>query len=346
MVAIKSHLATNATASLNFETAAVLFFGTDAGLVAERSHALAKRLASLDAASEILRLTDDDLDQNPDFLALELRTIPMFGGRKIVRATAGRRINATAIASLLDGSPLEGFLIVEAGNLKPDDSLRALFEKHKTVAAVACYADESRDLEAIIREELNAGGLTITPGARQQLASQLGADRALSRREIEKLVLYAQGRKQITEDDVEAIVGDASDLTLDRASEWAASGNGAKAVSECDRAIASGESAQSVIAASQRYFLRLHRLAVDVETGMTFEDAVRRVRPPVHFKQKDLLGRHCRMWPIQRLQVALEAIAKAAKAARFAGTLEDILAARLLLDIAALAGSQPKVRGN
>ena len=53
---------------------------------------------------------------------------PMFSRRRIVRAIAGRRISAQLLKPLLGSGPLEGLLIVEAGNLKSDDSLRALFE--------------------------------------------------------------------------------------------------------------------------------------------------------------------------------------------------------------------------
>ena len=45
---------------------------------------------------------------------------------------------------------------------------------------------------------------------------RLGADRALSRGEVEKLALYAHGRGTVEVDDVEAIVGDASELALDK----------------------------------------------------------------------------------------------------------------------------------
>ncbi len=82
---------------------------------------------------------------------------------------------------------------------------------------------------------------------------------ALSRAEIDKLALYAAGAGTITVEHIEAIVGDASELTIDRIVEAAATGDTATALAECDRAVASGESAQTVVLAAQRHFLRLHR---------------------------------------------------------------------------------------
>ncbi len=338
MVAIKAHQAESFLAKLDPRMGAVLFHGPDAGLVAERGHRLARRLAETETpAGEILRFDDADFEDDTGHLAIELRTIPMFGGRKIVRATPGRRLNVKVLEPLVKEGPLAGFLIVEAGNLRPDEALRALFEKAPAAAAVPCYADESKDLETVVREELHSAGLKITPEARELLVSRLGADRVLSRREIEKLALYAFGKSEIRVEDVEAIVGDASELALDKIPQAAISGEGARASHDFHRAVAAGESPQAIIAATQRYGLRLHRLRAEIDMGRSFDDAVRRLRPPPHWKTKDALARQCRQWTGPRLARALSIIAAAAKAARLAGPLEDTIAERLLLDLAGLA---------
>lgn len=338
MVAIKSHQAASLLKSPDKRLEGFLLFGSDAGLVAERAQMLAKTLAGREQpAGEILRLDDTDLDGDPDRLAVELQTMPMFGGRKIIRAGAGRRVNAAALKSILTGPPLAGLIIVEAGNLRPDESLRALFEKSDRAAAIACYADETRDLEGVVEEVLKAAGLRIDAAARELLVARLGADRALSRAEVEKLALYCLGREVVTADDVEAIVGDASEQALDKITLATASGDGRRAVREADRAISAGESAQTIILATQRHFQRLHRLRAMVDEGRSVDDALRGMRPPVHFKVKDQLAAQLRLWSMDRLQRANTGIATAARTARTSSALEQPLAERLLLDLARLA---------
>ena len=338
MVAVKAHQAESFLKPPGPRVPAVLFYGTDAGLVAERAARLASLLAAREEPKgEIIRLDDSDLDSDPDRLAIELQTMPMFGGSKVVRAIAGRRITAAALQLLIDGDNLAAALIVEAGNLRPNDGLRALFEKSAKAAAVACYGDEVHDLETLIRETLKGHGLAISPEAREVLLARVGADRALSRGEIEKLALYATGKSEIDVSDVEAIVGDASELTIDRILTSAASGDGRRAVAEFARAVASGESPQGIIAATQRYFQRLHRIRSEIDAGRSFEDAIRQIRPPIHFKQKDAIGLQCRTWSTARLGEALSRTARAAKAARLSGALEEAIAEDLLMGLAAAA---------
>lgn len=338
MVAVKAHQAQAFLSSPDPKIRAVLFFGSDAGLVAERASSFAKAAAARsDPQGELLRLDDADLDGNPDRLAVELGTVPMFGGPKIVRVTAGRRINAAALRPLIDDGALEGTLIVEAGNLKPDDALRASFEKSAAAAAVACYGDAAQDLDALIRDMVRSAGTSISADARQALVERLGADRALSRGEIEKLLLYVGSAREISLDDVKAVVGDVSELALERITFAAAQGDASRAVSECGRAVSSGESPQAIIAALQRHFQRLHRIRAAMESGSTLDEALRRMRPPLHFKQKDAFAAQCRLWTSARLTDALARISTAAKAARLTSALEEALSERLAIGLAMMA---------
>lgn len=340
MVAIKAHQAAKFLTTVGPAIGAVLLYGPDAGSVAERAQALAKRLAGLDdPPGEVLRLDDADLESDPGRLAVELRTFPMFGGRNVVRAAAGRRLNAQLLKPLVTDNALAGFLIVEAGNLRRDEALRLLFERASSAAAIPCYADEARDLEALVRDDLAAARLGITPEARKLLLSRLGADRALSRREIEKLTLYAAGQAAIEVEDVEAIVGDASEQALDKVAMACAEGQAAPALAACDRAIAAGEGAQSVILAIQRHFTRLDRVRALVDQGRSVDEALRQFRPPLHFKIEDAFRGQSRLWSKTKLTRALRVIAAGAKAARLVGTLEQTVAERLILDVAAIPAS-------
>ena len=338
MVAVKAHQAETFLKPPGPSFAAVLFYGTDAGLVTERAARLAAVIAARDnPPGEIIRLEDADLDNHPDRLAIELQTMPMFGGSKVVRASAGRRVGAAALEPFIAGDRLAATLIVEAGNLRPTDALRTLFEKAPKAAAVACYPDEAHDLETLVRETLKSHGLAITADARDLLLTRVGADRAMSRGEIEKLALYAAGKSEIDASDVEAIVGDASELAIDRILGGAAAGDAARAVAEFARAVAAGESPQVIIAAAQRHLERLHRVRCDLDQGRSFDDAIRQLRPPIHFKQKDAIGLQCRMWSTARLTEALSRAARAAKAARLSAPLEEAIAEELLMDLAAAA---------
>lgn len=340
MVAVKHHQADGFLKSPDPSISAVLFFGPDAGLVSERAAVLARMLSKREQPpGEILQFEDADLESDPDRLAVELQTLPMFGGRKIIRARAGRRIGAPQLKPLIEAGGLAGFLIVEAGNLKGDEGLRGLFEKSPRCAAVACYADSEEDLATLARQVLRSHGLSIAPDTLDHLIGRLGADRGVSRGEIEKLALYALGRSEVTSDDIEAVVGEASDLQLEAIAEAAASGNGGKAIFDADRAIAAGEGAQAILLAIQRYFLRLHRVRAGLDQGRTLDEVLRLMRPPLPVKVRAALAGQSRMWTAGKLSAANSEIMSAVKASRQTGALDELLAERLLLRLSFMAGA-------
>jgi DNA polymerase-3 subunit delta len=344
MVAIKAHQAAAFMKAPPPQLSAALFFGSDAGLVSERSAALAATLADRETPrGEIMRLDDTELEADPARLEVELQMRPMFSSRRIVRAIAGRRVTAQHIEPLLTSGPLEGLLIVEAGNLKTDDRLRRLFETSSGCFAVACYPDSAEDIEDLIDEVLSPYRIAIEADARGLLQSRLGADRALSRAEVEKLALFCLGRPAITLEDVENIVGDASDLVLERIAIAAADGQTQAALNDFGRALASGENAQTVILITQRYFMKLHKVRAGVDAGQRLDDALKAMRPPLFFKQRDAFGRQVRRWPRAQLDQALKRIAETAKAARLTSALADVLTERLILSLSLMASASTTV---
>ncbi len=343
MVAIKSHQSEKFLNAPSKDCAAFLLYGNDAGLVSERAKTLADSLAGrADPASEVIQVLDSDLEDAPDRFAIELETLPMFGGQKIIRSSLSRRVNSQLIKPLIEPGPTPGILILEASNLKPTDTIRKLFEKLPHTASVACYRDEKREIENLISAELDKAGLKIGSEAKALLVERLGADRILSRSELQKLVLYCLDKKEITNDDVEAIVGDASELALDHVIYAAARGDASMAIAAFARAMSAGQNPQAILAATQRHFDRLHRTRTALDNRATLNDAMRTLRPPIHFRQKDAFSAQTRRWSTQNLQKALAATAKAIKQARTNPNLESATAERLLLQLSRMPNRETR----
>ena len=340
MVAIRAQQVSAVLARPDPTLSAFLFYGTDTGLVSERAVRLAQSLAAREnPPGEIVRIDDLELEQDSERLSTELLTLAMFGGRKIVRTALSRRLTGAALRDLLAGPPLAGILVVEGGNLRPDDTARQVFEKSPTAAAIPCYPDDAQSLDAMVGEVLSGHGLKITPDAREMLIARLGADRGLSRGEVDKLALFAAGQGTIDADAVDAIVSDASELAMERVVDATAAGDMARAISGCQRLMTAGDGAQSVIAAVQWHFARLHRIRAALDAGLSLDDAFRQIRPPLFSKRRAVVEAQCRRWTGPKLAAALARIRASALAARSSSALEDAHAERLLMELARIAAS-------
>jgi DNA polymerase III subunit delta len=333
MVAYKSSAVASFVKAPTPGCRAVLVYGPDAGLVTERATALAQVFAQRGAGpTEIVRLDDRDLGEDPARLEVELRTAPMFASQSVVRVTAGAKLDVPSLKSLL-ATEFDNPLIVEAGNLRPDSGLRKLFESQKSAAALPCYGDD-RALAGLIDAELAEAGLSIDRDTRDYLMTRLGADQALSRAEVVKLALYAQGGHSVSHEDIEAIVGDAAETALENFV-YAASGGDAKAaLSELQRLAAAGTDRSSALSALGRHFTQLHRAATGMAGGQTAGEALRSLRPPPRPKSReDIFLAHCRKWGAGRLARTLPLIQEAVRRTRRSPDLEGAFAERLVLTI-------------
>ncbi|MGB6447894.1 MAG: DNA polymerase III subunit delta, partial [Xanthobacteraceae bacterium] len=238
----------------------VLVFGPDAGLVSERVNALVK--TSVDDVNDpfaLARLEGEDVTANPARLVEEAQTIPLFGGRRAVWAKASGRNIAPAVEALLGVDIVDCRIIIEAGDLRRNAPLRVLCERAKNVAALPCYADSERDRAQLIDSEMRSAGLALAPDARNLLIPLLGGDRSASRSELNKLLLYAHGQKQVGVDDVMAVVSDASALALDDIVDAAFSGRPAELETQLGKARTAGTNAGSILFAAQRQVAQLHK---------------------------------------------------------------------------------------
>ena len=67
------------------------------------------------------------------------------------------------------------------------------------------------------------------------------------------------------------------------------------------------------------------------------DEAIRSLKPTLYFKARAAFEQQLRRWPLAQLGAAQSRIAAAAKQARLAGSLETVVAERLMLDLARLA---------
>jgi DNA polymerase-3 subunit delta len=313
---------------------AVLLYGPDAGFVAERAAELAQNFAGKRAdATEIVRLDERDLAEDAARIEVELRTIPMFAERKLVRVGPTARIDVPALKALLETPMPASALIIEGGALRPDSGLRKLFETHARAAAMPCYSDE-RSIADLIDEELARSDLRIDAETRSYLAARLGADQALSRGEVAKLALYTAGEVEVSAADIDAIVGDSAEIAVETFVYAVSGGETGAALRELMRLANSGTDEQAALSALNRHYLQLHRVA----SAPSVEQALRSLRPPPHFKRKDAFVAHARRLGPRRLLDSLPLIQEAVKQSRLNPDLARAIAEELVLALTAARG--------
>lgn len=313
----------------------ILVYGNDEGAIREMTGGLLSAAAGANPdPMDLVELDGDSLAQDPARLFDELDALSMFGGQRVVHLRGPGRLAPAHIeraAGIAGPTPL----IIEAGELRPGTALRALAERHRAIAAVACYADSARDLQGLIDSALQGTGHTITREGRLALVAALGADRALSRSEIDKLVLYAGENREIDATMVADIVSDAGKHDVGPLIDQTFTGQLADIEPVANRLFNAGTHPAALLTQTLGHVLTLRRAlearAKDPDLSI-FKKANR-----VHFSRANAFDNAAQRWSAARLDRALDLVSETIINTRRNARLAEPLTVRALWSLARLA---------
>jgi DNA polymerase-3 subunit delta len=240
---------------------------------------------------------------------------------------------APAVKTILDGGA-PALVVLEAGSLPPRSKLRALAEAAPDAAAIACYPEDGAALEATIRSVLGELGVGVQPDALAWLAGQLGADRASTRRELEKLALYAGPGGKVDVEAAMECVGDFAGLSLDDAVFAATEGDVALADRALEVAMGEGAAPVQVLRAGLMHLQRLQRARAAMDEGVSVEEAMRALRPPVFFRRTGAFKRALSLWSRTALDAATAAMTDAERQCKRTGLPDATICRAAVLTVA------------
>ena len=321
---------------------AILLHGDDYGLIRERAIEATRAAAgTLDDPFRVAILGREQHDR----LEEEATALSFSGGRRVVWVRDGQDGLHTATARLLTMKPaMAALVLIEAAALPARAKLRTLLEAAPDAAVIACYAEEGRALEASIARMLETERIGIDPDALTWLASRLGADRAASRGEVEKLALYAGEGGRITLEDVQAVTGDAAGASLEDAAFAATAGDRTAADLAIERALSEGLSPIALARALLSHLHRLRQVLLLVEAGASSPDAMRGLRPPVFFKRTGQFTRALSLWSAASLFEAAVETNRLELACKRTGAPDLVLARRHVAMLAGRAAARARGR--
>lgn len=324
---------------------AAVIHGKDRSGVAERAEILCRTITpDLNDPFNVTLLTDSDIDGDEARLEEALTALSMIGGRRLVRVRLGAekasvdKMLAAALKVHADGgfNP-DAMLVVEAGALGRDSALRKAAETSSGAVGIACYEDETGDVARMTREALAADKVGLTGDALDRFVARLPRERGLMRQEIERLALYigpGSGRTLDVEE-LETHLGVEPDASLQDAALQAFGGRPTPAQSGLRRAFAEGESAVMAVRQASLHLGKLRRINVLQSNGAGAKEAAKAAG--VFWKQEAEMLRQARAWRLDALDAVQDSVNVADVASKSTGLPDQLIAERLLLEIAARA---------
>jgi len=337
MTALKAHEVARFLARPDLDEGIFLVYGPDGGLVRETGQRLIRHLSGEDPGSANITVFDGpELAADPSQLLVEARSASLFGGKRIIRVRSAGKALVVPLTELRD-DPAGTAIVLEADNLPPRDALRALVEAAKLGRALPCYPDSDETLAALMRDTFNKAGIRIDSDVVPTLRDILGNDREITRRELEKLVLYAATSKVLTREDVLLLCADNGALAIDAILDATGGGHAERLEMALSRALAAAINPQQLLAMLTNHFASLRRWRTEVDAGKSPRAVLDGLRPKPHFSRLSALEQQLRLWTDPALAAAADRLLKAVAETRRRPALAEAVLRRTTLALCLVA---------
>lgn len=331
---IKNYEIDNFCSNFNMNTPAILIYGEDYGLKNERASLIIKKY--LNDSKNIIDLDAKSIISVPELLFTELNSISLLADKKVIRVRdANDKLSAIIENSVFLHSE-DCLLILISESLSPRSSLRLTFEKHKEAVILPCYSDDSKNIINIIDSMLNKENIKIDINAKKLLASYLGADRLVTKSEIEKAILYSGNTKELSLNDISSFLSDQASINIDKLYDLTLLGNIKQAYKVLIKLQNEGIPPIQIIRVFTRQLQSLYSLKEKVLLKNNISFVIDNFKPPIYFKRKENIKLQIQKWSISMIKKALQLLERAEINCKRTKNNPEIITKHALLNISLL----------
>jgi DNA polymerase-3 subunit delta len=183
--------------------------------------------------------------------------------------------------------------------------LRKLFETKKdNIVSLPCYQDDFNNIYNITKSELKS----FNPSHEiiSYIAHHLAGDRLLLQQELTKLKIYFHSCNEINFETVELLLSVNYNSDYQNLTNAIADKEAQKTSVILEDLLNSGTMAITIIRVIINYFQRIKIVRYAIDSSLNFNEAIKDLKPPVFFKQKQHLERHIYKWSLRELNLLLQ----------------------------------------
>lgn len=268
----------------------------------------------------------DLLKTNENLLIDNFQSFSMFEEHTLFILKLRERANdyTKYIKALLDINNLNtnNFLIVVAGDLTAESSLKKLYANNTRLESIVCYEEENTNISTLIKNKLRENKINFTEDVINYLTYNIGKNSMYAKNELEKIILYKGENKNLTIEDVEKCTKNLTEFDLGELINSFCSFQEKETFQILHNAKIEGIQNTIIIRTLIKYFLQLQKMSYKVKNGKSIEEVVKEER--IFWKQISTTKQHLNKWTFEKNCLMLEKLIELEKSAKFSNNILEI----------------------
>ena len=285
-----------------------LLYGENDGLKKDIKELIKIKKKQQDTNIELLSLHENDIINNEENFYNSIYSGSLFSNKRIIIINYGTDKILKHVKDIVDKYPENVFLIIFADTLEKKSKLRNFFETSIKTLCIPCYLDSDKDLEIIVKTELNKNNIILQKDAINLLIERSNGDRNNLKNEIEKIKSFALNKKNLEINEIKSITNFSGEYKVDNFINECLCGNilqYKKILSELYINTLNQMFLLRVLSNKIQRLLNMKEIENDYNN---LDSLLSTSKPPIFWKEKPMVKKQLTIWNLNDLKTTIHEI--------------------------------------
>ena len=199
-------------------------------------------------------------------------------------------------------------IIIKTGILEKKSKLRNFFEKNKSTIITPYYEDNFQTLLALAQNFFNKKKIKISAQNINFIIERSKGNRINLKNELEKIENYSQKKMSISFEEILKLTNLAENYNVSELTDQCLAKNKKKTLNILNENDHQTEENILILKTFLSQLKRLKRLKVDLENKKNLDDVISSYRPPIFWKDKDIIKIQLKIWSLTQIQKLIKKV--------------------------------------
>ena len=214
------------------------------------------------------------------------------------------------IDELIEKKIEDMIIIFDSDELTKKSKLRTFFEKNKKLVCIPFYADNYQSLSFIVQEFFKKQKISISREIINLIIERATGNRKHLKIELEKIKNYSINKKEIDYTAIQKLTNLGNDYNISELVDNCLAKNRIKLIKIMNENNFSNDETIIIMRTFLAKAKRLYTLRIEIDKNQNIEGTLSNYKPPIFWKDKDLVKQQIKLWSKKNIQNLLIEINK------------------------------------
>ena len=298
---IKSfNLKENLKKNINF----YLLYGLNSGLIEETTNNILKPNFS----KNVFNYDENEILSNKNEFKESILSKSFFDKDKLIIINRASDKILNLVEEIIDKNINDLVIIIKTGILEKKSKLRKFFESNQNVIIIPFYDDNYQSLSIIAQNFFKEKKIGISTQNINYIIERAKGNRINLNNELKKIENYCQNKKSIEFNEISKLTNLSENYDISELVNQCIARNKNKTLHILNENISVFEDNILILKTFMYKLKRLKKLKIELEKKNNVEMALSSFKPPIFWKEKDIIKQQLKIWPLFQIKLFIKQI--------------------------------------